>query len=152
MDKAKLVEKLNQAIGLELAGLLQYNQYAQVLLGQDRKVWSGFFTDAADEALTHVRKFASRVVALGGVPCVEPEAIKQTNALNEMLANSLEHERRALATYEEALILAQNSTAYRNLIEEQIQLETDDVEELEKFLNQVTKVSSGTTKRVSKSA
>ena len=33
MDKAKVVEKLNEAISLELGALLQYNQYAHVLLG-----------------------------------------------------------------------------------------------------------------------
>lgn len=152
MDKAKLVETLNRAIGLELAGLLQYNQYSHVLLGEERKVWGGFFTDAANEALSHARKFASRVVALGGVPCVEPEAIKQTTVLGEMLRNSLDHERRAVAVYEEALAIAQDSVAYRNLIEEQIEMETEDVEELEKYLNQVTKLAAGSHKRVSKTA
>src|SRR6185436_17354682 len=98
----RLNQKLNQAIALELSGVLQYNQYAQVLLGRDRKVWHEFFEETSDEALKHARKFAKRVVSLGGVPSVEPEPVKQTDDLMEMLTHSLELERRAVAIYSEA--------------------------------------------------
>jgi bacterioferritin (cytochrome b1) len=152
MDKAKLVEKLNQAIGLELSGLLQYNQYANVLMGQDRKVWQGFFRDSSDEALTHARKFAERVTALGGVPAVEPEAVRQTSGIHEMLQNSLDHERKAVEIYTQALALCEDHAGYRNLLEDQIQKETEDVEELEKYLNQVTKLAGASGRRASKSA
>jgi bacterioferritin len=153
MDKAKLVEKLNQAIGLELGGLLQYNQYAHVLMGQDRKVWKDFFKSNSDESLAHARKFAERVTALGGVPMVEPEAVKQTSDLQEMLRNSLDHERRAVQVYNEALQLCEDHAGYRNLLEDQVQAETEDVEELEKYLNQVQKIAAGNQgKRQSKTA
>jgi bacterioferritin len=142
MDKPKLIEKLNQAISLELCGLLQYNQYSHVLTGPERRVWHEFFEDATTEALSHAKTFAKKVVALGGVPTVEPEAVKQTRDLHEMLTNSLALERRAVAIYTEALALCDDNPAYRNLLEEQIQTETDDVEELEKYLNQVPKAAA----------
>jgi bacterioferritin len=149
MDKAKLINKFNQAIALELGAMLQYNQYAQVLLGPDRKIWHDFLKETSDEALGHARLFGAKVVALGGVPSVEPEPVKQTNDLKEMLTNSLELERRAVAVYTEALSFCEDNPAYRNLLEDQILAETEDVEELEKFLNQVSKVSAGRTgKRV----
>ena len=143
MDKARLIEKLNQAIALELGAVLQYNQYAQVLLGPERRVWHEFFEETSDEALEHARRFGKRVVALGGVPSAEPEPVKQTNDLREMLANSLEVERRAVQIYTEALALCEDNAAYRNLLEDQISEETEDVEELEKYLNQVQKVAAG---------
>jgi bacterioferritin len=143
MDKPKLIQKLNQAIALELGALLQYNQYAQVILGPQRRVWHEFFEETADEAFSHARTFAKRVVALGGVPTVEPEPVRQTNDLTEMLSNSLDVERRAVQIYTEALALCEDNPAYRNLLEEQISTETEDVEELEKYLNQVKK-SAGT--------
>ncbi len=152
MDRARLIDKLNQAIALELGALLQYNQYAQVLLGPDRKIWQDFFEDSSDEALKHARRFASRVTALGGVPSAEPEPIKQTNDLKEMLTNSLELERRAVAVYTEALSFCEDHAGYRNLLEDQIQEETEDVEELEKYLDQVAKVSARPGKRVGKTA
>lgn len=147
MDKAKLVEKLNQAIAVELCGLLQYNQYAQVILGPERKVWHEFFEETANEAFSHARLFGKRVVALGGVPAVEPEPVKQTTNLMEMLRNSLALERRAVQTYTEALALCEDNPAYRNLLEEQIATETEDVEELEKYLDQVQKLAAATPGR-----
>jgi bacterioferritin len=153
MDKAKLVAKLNQAIALELCGLLQYNQYSHVLMGPDRKVWRDFFKEASDEALGHARKFAQRVVALGGVPSVEPDAVKQASDAMEMLRNSLDVERRAVEIYTEALAMCEDNPAYRNILEEQIQMETEDVEELEKYLDQVQKVGMATSgKRATKTA
>jgi len=153
MDKPNLIAKLNEAIGLELAALLQYNQYSHVLLGRDRMVWEDFFSDTADEALKHARKFASRVVSLGGTPCVEPAEVKQTNDLTEMLENSLAIERRAVQVYTEALEFCGNSVAYRNMLEDQIQDESEDVEELEKYLNKVQKVGEARPSvRKSKSA
>lgn len=143
MDKAKVIEKFNQAVGLELAGLLQYNQFSMVLMGADRKLWEDFFKDAADESLEHARKFAGRVVSLGGVPCAEPEPIQQTTDVHEMLMHSLQHERKALAIYSEALALVEDHPAYRTLVEDQIAAETEDVEELEKYLNQVAKTATG---------
>ena len=142
MDKAKLIQKLNEAISVELCGVLQYNQYAQVLLGPERRVWHEFFEETSDEAMEHARTFGKRVVALGGVPSAEPEPIKQTDNLVEMLTNSLELERRAVRVYTEALSLCEDNPAYRNLLEEQISTETEDVEELEKYLNQVQKTAA----------
>src|SRR5689334_14784343 len=37
MDKTKLIDKINEAISLELGALLQYNQYSHVLTGPERK-------------------------------------------------------------------------------------------------------------------
>lgn len=151
MEKGRLIQKLNQAISLELGALLQYNQYSQVILGQERRIWEDFFKETSNEALSHARKFAARVVALGGVPAVEPESVKQTGDLHEMLVNSLELERRAVQIYTEALAICQDDPAYRNLLEEHIYEETKDVEELEKYLNQVPKVAAAPVRK-SKSA
>jgi bacterioferritin len=141
MDKSKLIDKLNEAISLELGALLQYNQYSHVLTGTERQVWHEFFEEAADESLSHARKFAPRVVALGGVPSVEPMAVKQTNDLMQMLENSLEVERRAVQIYTEARAAAEGNLAYCTLLEDQILDETDDVEELEKILNKIKPVA-----------
>ena len=149
MDKAALIDKLNEAISLELGALLQYNQYHHVLLGEPRRIWAEYFEEQSDEALDHARRFASRVVALGGTPSVEPDAVKQTTDIREMLRNSLETERRAVKLYTEALAFCDDHAGYRNLLEDQIQTEVEDVEELEKYLEQIEKVD---TKRRGKGA
>ncbi len=137
MDKLKLIDKLNEAISLELGALLQYNQYAHVIAGTERMVWHEYFEETAMEALSHAKKFAPRVVALGGVPSVEPMPVKQTTDLVQMLENSLEVERKAVRIYTEARELAEGNYAYCTLLEDQIADETADVEELEKFLNKI---------------
>jgi bacterioferritin len=153
MDKAKVIDKFNEAISLELAGLLQYNQYSQVLTGHERLVWHEFFEDQSKESLAHARLFGSRVVALGGTPSVEPDAIKQTTDLHEMLENSLQLERRAVKVYTEALALCEDHAGYRNLVEGQIDQETQDVEELEKLMGRIEKVATAAApKRQAKSA
>src|SRR5690606_24850511 len=97
--------------------------------------------DAVEESLDHARTFATRVVSLGGTPTCEPEAVKQTTELQEMLRNSLEIERRAVKVYTEALEFCGDHAGYRNLLEDQVQTETDDVEELEKFLREIKPVA-----------
>lgn len=147
VDKPKLIEKLNEAISLELGAVLQYNQYAQVVLGEARKIWRDFFEDSSEEAMKHARKFGERVVALGGTPSVEPQPVKQTNDLQEMLENSLAVERRAVEVYTEALSFCEDNPAYRNMLEEQIFDEQKDVEEIEMYLNKVQKVAAAPQSR-----
>ncbi len=142
MDKPNLIAKLNEAIALELAALIQYNQYAQVLLGPERIVWEEFFAGNADESFGHVKKFGAKVVSLGGKPCVEPSEVVQTNDLTEMLENSLNLERNAVRVYTEALEFCGNNVAYRNMLEDHIEVENDDVEEIEKFLNKIEAVGT----------
>ncbi len=154
MDKPKLIEKLNRAISLELGALMQYNQYSQVIMGRERRGRHEFFEETSKESYVHARKFGKRVVALGGVPSVEPEPVKQTEDLTEMLTNSLDVERRAVEIYTEALHACEDNPAYRNILEEQVQIETEDVEELEKYLGQVQKsvTSAHPAKRVTRTA
>jgi bacterioferritin (cytochrome b1) len=137
MDKTALVGKLNEAISLELGALLQYNQYAHVITGLERRVWHEFFVEATDESLAHARKFAAKVLALGGTPAVEPETVKQTTDLTQMLENSLAVERRAVQVYTEALAFCEDNAAYRNLLEDQVEAEQDDVEQIEKYLEKI---------------
>ena len=104
-DKARVVQKLNQAIALELCALLQYNHNSQVLMGADRRTWRELFEDMMKHGLEHARLFGSRVVALGGVPTAEPAPVKQASNVQEMLRNALELEKQLVAVYTEALEL-----------------------------------------------
>ncbi len=140
MDKPKLIEKLNEGVSLELGALLQYNQYAQVITGRDRIVWSDWFGERAEQSFKHARMIGSRVAALGGTPSVEPDAVKQTKDLQEMLENSLELERRAVQIYSEALIYCTDHPGYRNMLEDMVDDETQDVEALEKYLDRLEQI------------
>ena len=142
MNKPAMIDKLNRAVALELAGVIQYNQYAVVLTGPDRRVWHELFEDMSKGALKHARMFGVRVVALGGTPTIEHAPVKQAGDIVTMLNNALELERALVQAYTEALEEAKDSPAYRNVLEEQIWHEHEEVEELEIYLNKVQKTAS----------
>lgn len=134
MNIPALIAKLNEAIALELGTMLQYNHYSQVILGLERRVWREFFLERSDAALVHARRFAEKVVALGGTPTLDTGTVVEAGDLTEMLQHSLEVERQAVTLYTEALAIAEDDAGYRSLLEEQVQEEMAGVEELEKYL------------------
>lgn len=134
MAESTLVEHLNTALGLELTGIIQYTQHSFLVTGTEREVYRGFFRDQADEAHVHAKFLGDKIVALGGIPTVEPAMIRQTVDLKEMLQQDLLLEREAY----EAYVLAWNSCTEVDLatkfwLEEQIAEEKLHIEELEKL-------------------
>ncbi len=144
MARAELIENLNKALSLELAGIIQYSQHSYLVTGIEREVYKEFFREQADEAKDHALFLGDKVVALGGVPTVEPAMIRQSTDLLEMLKLDLELEREALAIY----MVAWDSCGDEDLptrfwLEGQIAEEQLHVEELEKLTSERTsKVNS----------
>ena len=144
MARTELIENLNNALGLELAGIIQYSQHSYLVTGIEREIYKGFFREQAGEAKDHAETLGDKIVALGGVPTVEPAMIRQSTELKEMLAQDLELEREALATY----MTAWKSCGEEDLptqfwLEERIAEEQLHVEELEKLTSERTsKVNS----------
>ena len=54
-----------------------------------RKTFAPFFAKQADGSLGHVKKIGDKIVALGGVPTVEPSRVQQATTLQEMLKKSV---------------------------------------------------------------
>ena len=142
MNKPALIEKLNHAIALELCAVIQYNQYANVIMGADRRLWRDLFKDMSEGALGHARKFGFRVVALGGTPTIEHAAVKQASQLNEMLHNALELEKSLVQAYSEALAECTDHPAYRTLLEDIIEHEQEEVDEITLYLSKVEKAAA----------
>lgn len=144
MARAELIENLNKALSLELAGVIQYSQHSYLVTGIEREVYKEFFREQAEEAKDHALFLGDKVVALGGIPTVEPAMIRQSTDLLEMLKLDLELEREALATY----MVAWDSCGDEDLptrfwLEGQIAEEQLHVEELEKLTSERTsKVNS----------
>ena len=79
-----------------------------------------------------------KIAALGGLPTVEPAAIKQAWAVEEMLQQDLEIEKAAVAAYCEVLKAAKDDVGLRHMMEGLIETETTSVEEIEKLLSMNT--------------
>lgn len=144
MGRAELVENLNNALSLELAGVIQYSQHSYLITGEWREVYKKFFRDQAEEAQDHAESLGDKIVALGGVPTVEPAMIRQSIELKEMLKQDLELERDAMAAYMAAWASCDdNDLPQKFWLEERISEEQQHIEELEKLTSERTaKVNS----------
>ena len=144
MARAELVENLNNALSLELAGVIQYSQHSYLVTGVLREVYKKFFRDQAGEAQDHAESLGDKIVALGGVPTVEPAIIRQSVDLEEMLKMDLQLERDAIAAYMAAWASCDETDLPQKFwLEERISEEQQHVEELEKLTSERTaKVNS----------
>jgi bacterioferritin len=75
MARAQLIENLNRALSLELAAVVQYMQHSFLVTGVEREIYREFFRDQSEEAQKYAQTFGDKIVALGGVPTVEPSTI-----------------------------------------------------------------------------
>lgn len=134
MDKAKIIDKLNEALRHEWTGVAQYSQAGFLVAGLWREVYSGLFFDSAKESFGHARMVGEKIVALGGVPTVERNPIKQSEDVLEMLKTALEFETKAVKVYTEALALAEGDRALEVWLEDLLNEEQDGVDKITRIL------------------
>jgi bacterioferritin len=144
MDKAKLIEKLNECLRHEWTGVAQYAQAGFVVAGLWREVYSAMFHDSAKESFGHAKLVGEKIVALGGVPTVERNPVKQSHDLMEMLNYGLEFESKAVKYYNEALALASGDRALEVFLENILVEEQDGVDALTRILRD-PKAAAATT-------
>jgi bacterioferritin len=150
MSSNELIEQLNSAMSFELTGIIQYSQHSYLVTGPDREVFKEFFRDQAEEAQKHAQFLGDKIVALGGIPTVEPAMIRQSIELKDMLKQGLELEREAMSAY----MAAWNACGGEDLptkfwLEGQIADEQIHIEELEKLTSE-RKASIGSERIVLK--
>jgi len=139
MARAELIENLNKALSYELAGIIQYSQHSYLVTGTDREIFKDWFRDQAEESQDHAEVLGDKIVALGGVPTVEPAMIRQSVETKEMLKQDLELEREAMAVYMAAWASCDdNDLPQKFWLEGQISDEQMHIEELEKLTSERT--------------
>ena len=139
MGRAELVENLNKALSCELAAVIQYSQHSYLVTGTDRQLFKDWFRDQAEEAQDHAESVGDKVVALGGIPTVEPAMIRQSVETKEMLRQDLELEREAMAVYMAAWASCDDDDLPQKFwLEERISEEQQHIEELEKLTSERT--------------
>ena len=137
MARAELVDNLNKALSMELSAVIQYSQHSYLVTGHEREIFKGWFRDQAEEAQDHAESLGDKVVALGGVPTVEPAMIRQSIDITEMLKQDLELEREALNVYMAAWAACDDDDLPQKFwLEGRIADEQMHVEELEKLTSE----------------
>lgn len=137
MANEQLIDNLNRALSLELAAVIQYMQHSFLVTGPEREVYRSYFRDQSEESHEHARTLGDKIVALGGLPTVEPATIHQSTDLTEMLRQDLAMEREAMAAYMAAWESCQDAQRpTRFLLEERIYKEQEHIDELEKLTSE----------------
>ena len=108
MDTAQnkvAIDALNRIMELELAGVVKYTHYALMVYGYNRIPIVSWMKGNADESLVHAHKAGELVTLLGGHPSLKIGPLLETEQhdIGEILRESLEHEKTALAAYYDLL-------------------------------------------------
>jgi bacterioferritin len=96
-DKTSAIQILNKIMELELAGVVRYTHYSLMVYGYNRIPIVSWMQSNASESLAHAYKAGELVTLIGGHPSLK------IGPLLEILRESLEHEKAAIAAYYELL-------------------------------------------------
>lgn len=137
MDKKKVIDTLNKILEAELAGVVRYTHYALMVFGHNRIPIVAWLRAQANESLTHANQAGEHITTLDGHPSLKIASLLETHkhSINDILNESLEHERMQLGNYHELLKLTEGQSVY---LEEYARLmitdEEDHISEVEKML------------------
>lgn len=115
MDDAKkktAIDALNRIMELELAGVVKYTHYSLMVYGYNRIPIVSWLKGNADESLAHAHKAGELVTLLGGHPSLKIGPLLETEQhdIGDILRESLEHEKTALAAYYDLLRIGEGTS------------------------------------------
>ena len=137
LDKAKAVKLLNRILEMELAGVVRYTHYSLMVYGHARIPIVAWLRGEASKAIAHAQKAGEIVTHFGEHPSLGIGPLLETHkhAIDEILRESLEHERATLETYRELLALAEgHDVMVEEYAREMIYQEELDAGEVDKML------------------
>jgi bacterioferritin len=112
LDQAAVLAQLNHVLELELAGVIRYTHYSFMVNGFGRIPIVSWLRSQADESMLHAHEAGELITQLEGEPSlgIGPLLDTQTHDTGKILEESLQHEGRALAAYENLLTLVQGKS------------------------------------------
>ena len=133
----KAIDALNRIMELELAGVVRYTHYALMVYGYNRIPIVSWLKGNAEEGLAHAHKAGELVTLLGGHPSLKIGALLETERhdIGDILRESLDHEKAALAAYYSLLKIAEgHSVLLEEYAREMIVQEELHLDEVNKML------------------
>lgn len=114
LDHDKTIELLNSIMEFELAGVVRYTHYSLMVTGPNRLPIVQFFQAQATESLTHAQQAGEILTGLEGHPSQRIAPIEETyqHSVQDLLEESLNHEKKALSLYKELLETVENASIY----------------------------------------
>lgn len=137
-ETAPILDHLNEILKHEWTGVQQYSQAAFIVEGLMRELYAPKFQEDADESFGHAKLVGEKIAALGGVPTVLRNEVKQSRDVHELVENALAFESKAVEMYSAAIELAEEH-ADRSLViflEDILAQEQEGVDEYSKLLRE----------------
>lgn len=99
IDRARLIELLNEDLAREFQAIIAYTVYSQTLKGAAFTDIAGELELHATEELSHALQIAKQVDYLNGTPTTVPKEVKLSDKAEDMLRFDLENERQTIINY-----------------------------------------------------
>lgn len=117
LDKPAIVKLLNRILEMELAGVVRYTHYSLMVYGWGRLPLVTWLRDEANSGLLHAQEAGELVTHLGEHPSLAIGPLLETHNhdIDDILRESMQHEKETLALYKQLLRLAEGRSV---LIEE----------------------------------
>lgn len=101
IDRASLIDALNQDLAREYQAIIAYVVYSQVVTGARFMAIAKELERHAAEELDHALIIAKQIDYLGGSPTVEPKPVKTSDDAETMLRYDLKNEATTIRAYRE---------------------------------------------------
>jgi bacterioferritin len=137
MDTAKIVDVLNEILEHEIAGVVRYTHYSFMVFGHNRIPIVSWLREQANESLGHATEVGELVTRFGGHPSLKIGKLLETHqhTIQNILQESLEHEKAQVKFYEKLLEVVQNkSISLEEFARTKIAEEEDHISQVEKML------------------
>lgn len=98
----------------ELAGVVRYTHYSLMVTGPNRIPIVDFFKLQATESLTHAQQAGEILTGLEGHPSLRIAPMEESyqHSVQDILRESLNHEKKALDLYKDLLETVQDASIY----------------------------------------
>lgn len=136
-DKNKVIKLLNKILEYELAGVVRYTHYSFMVFGHARIPIVGWLRDQAKESMAHAEDAGELITHMGGHPSlgIGPLLETEKHNIDDILKESLEHERSTLQIYEDLLAAIEGkSVMLEEYCRRRIEEETRHIGEVDKML------------------
>lgn len=127
MEKADVVQTLNEIFAEEVEAAIRYLHLAVTIKGIDRLVVQKSLLDGVKETIDHARVVAEKVLEIGGVPSLDIriELPGEMTTGTEAIRTAVEFEQGALDAYRDLMVHAQGDVPMEEFARAQVALESE---------------------------
>lgn len=114
MENQNIIDKLNEILECELAGVVRYTHYSLMVFGHNRIPIVKWLRDQATESLGHAAQAGEHITTLGGHPSLKIGKLSESHkhAISDILNESLEHEEAQLKNLNDLLKMVEGKIIY----------------------------------------